>query len=45
MRAVREEIGNTVKSILNEEFEATTGYRVCRNCEYRSICDKKESED
>ncbi|KAF6247114.1 hypothetical protein C6990_05385 [Nitrosopumilus sp. b3] len=45
VRAVQEEIGNTVKSILNEDFEATPSYQVCRNCEYWSICDKKENEE
>lgn len=45
VKLVKEEIGKTVKSILNEEFEATPSYQVCRNCEYWSICDKKESEE
>ena len=39
---VKEDIGNAVKSILGEEFEATPGYQTCRNCDYTSICDKKE---
>ena len=43
VNSVRDEIGGVVKSILNEEFEATPGYRVCKSCDYRSICDKKES--
>ncbi len=45
VKSVKEEIGNTVKSILNEDFEATPSYQTCRNCEYWSICDKKESEE
>ena len=45
VEAVKEEIRSTVKSILNEEFEATPSYQVCRNCEYWSICDKKEMEE
>ena len=45
VKSVKEEIGNTVKSILNEDFEATPGYQVCRNCEYWSICDQKETEE
>lgn len=45
VRAVKEEIGNAVKAILNEEFEATPSYQTCRNCEYQSICDKKENNE
>ena len=45
VKSVKEEIGNTVKSILSEDFEATPGYQVCRNCEYWSICDQKETEE
>lgn len=45
VESVKEDIGNTVKSILNEEFEATPSYQVCRNCEYWSICDKKEIDE
>ena len=45
VESVKEEIGNTVKSILNEEFEATPRYQVCKNCEYWSICDKKDIDD
>lgn len=42
---VKETISEKVKSILNEEFEATPSYQVCRNCEYWDICDQKESEE
>ena len=45
VRSVSEEIGAAVKSILDEEFDATPGYQVCKNCEYGGICDKKESEE
>ena len=45
VRSVSEEIGAAVKSILDEEFDATPGYQVCKNCEYGSICDKKENEE
>ena len=45
VESVKENIGGIVKSILNEEFEATPGYQICRNCEYWSICDQKETEE
>lgn len=45
VRKVQEEIGTTVKSILNEEFDATPSYQTCRYCEYQSICDKKENDE
>jgi len=45
VESVKETIGDIVKSILNEEFEATPGYQVCRNCEYWSICDEKQVEE
>lgn len=42
---VKQTISENVKSILNEEFVATPSYQVCRNCEFWSICDKKETEE
>ena len=42
---VKGSIEENVKSILNEEFEATPSYQVCRNCEFWDICDKKETEE
>ncbi len=45
VKSVKEEIGETVKSILSEDFEATPSYQTCRNCEYWSICNKKENEE
>ncbi|MCY4490099.1 MAG: ATP-dependent DNA helicase [Thaumarchaeota archaeon] len=42
VRSVSEEIGETVKLILDEKFDATPGYMTCKNCDYRSICSEKE---
>lgn len=42
---VRQIIDDKVKSILNEEFEATPSYQTCRNCDFWSICDKKELDE
>ena len=45
VKSVKEDIGNIVKSILNEEFDATPSYQVCKYCEYTNICDKKEIKE
>lgn len=42
---VKQTMATKVESILNEEFEATPSYQVCRNCEFWNICDKKETEE
>ena len=38
-------IEDNVKRILNEEFEATPSYTVCRTCPYSPICDSKQLEE
>ncbi|TBR08972.1 MAG: ATP-dependent helicase [Candidatus Nitrosotenuis sp.] len=42
---VRQSIDEKVKSILNEEFEATPRYQTCRMCDFWSICDQKEVDE
>jgi DNA helicase-2/ATP-dependent DNA helicase PcrA len=42
---VKGTIEEKVKAILNEEFEATPSFQVCRNCEFWDICDQKETEE
>jgi len=45
VKRVKQSLSQIVKSILNEEFGATPSYAVCRNCEFWSICDQKETEE
>ncbi|MBI5146417.1 MAG: ATP-dependent helicase [Thaumarchaeota archaeon] len=42
---VMQAIDEKVKSILNEEFEATPSYQTCRMCDFWSICDQKEVDE
>lgn len=42
---VKAVIEEQVKSILDERFEATPSYQTCRICDFKSICDKKESDE
>ena len=38
--AIKKQLEENTKSILNEEFQATPG-DACRNCDYKDICDYK----
>jgi len=38
----KEELGDTIESIFNEEFDAKPEFRKCSRCDYAAICDEKE---
>lgn len=41
---VKGEVEQVTGRILGEDFEAAPSYDECRNCPYRDICDRKETE-
>ena len=45
VESVKKTIEDTVKLILNQEFNPTPSYQACRFCDYQSICDAKELEE
>ena len=40
---VKKQLEDYTKSILNEEFDARPG-DACRNCDYKDICDFKQTQ-